>query len=54
MLTKYEIFLRDAAKKRAAIIRLHMKEVPQADIAKRLGISRQRVHQIIQQAKKDK
>ena len=54
MSKEYETFMREAAKRRAAIMRLHRKEVSQTEIAKRLGMSRQRVHQVINQSKKDK
>jgi len=48
---EYDQFMKAAAAKRRQVLRLHQKKVPQTEIAERVGVSRQRVNQIIKTAK---
>lgn len=43
----YTRFLRSAARRRQQIIAMHASGKTQSEIARALGVSRQRVHQII-------
>lgn len=47
--TEYQQFMKAAAERRKQILRLNKKGLTQGAIAKQLGLSRQRVHQIIRQ-----
>lgn len=48
----YTRFLRAAARRRKAIIAMHAAGKTQSEIARQLGLSRQRVHQIINPQKR--
>lgn len=52
--TEYQAFMKAAAERRKAILRLSRKGMTQGDIAKKMGLSRQRVHQIIKDSERPK
>ena len=47
MKTPYDAELKAWKKKRIAMIRLSLKDVPKAEIARKYGVSRQRVSKIV-------
>lgn len=51
MKSPYDAVLKAWAKKRAAIVRLDAKGIPKAEIARKYGISRQRVSKIVHEAR---
>ncbi len=48
----YSRFLRSAARRRKQIVEMHAAGKTQSEIARLLGLSRQRVHQIIRPVKR--
>lgn len=50
----YTRFLRAAARRRRQIVEMHAAGKSQSEIARQLGLSRQRVHQIIRPQVKEK
>lgn len=51
---EYDQFIKAAAAKKKEILRLSRKGVSQTKIAERMGLSRQRVHQVIKSDQREK